>query len=142
MRIVIGGLRRNGGDGIRVGEKITPRVGVGVGRFAEHIEGMEIARSTRGCSVLQRFGDGTTEHELARQETQRFAHRHARHGFAQPLHQTVHRCAEVVGRSGHVPQGTPAQKQRPGRCVDQTGSGLTPMTRPVTAADLVRDQGI
>ena len=141
VRISGRGAAHDGGDRLRIGEKITARVGVCACRFAEHVVGIEVVRCARS-RLLHGFAYVAAEHELARQDLERLADCAARQRFTEALQQIAHQRAEVVvsGRIGT--QRAPGQEQRPGRCVDECGAGPADMARPIASANLVGNQCI
>ena len=71
------------GDGIRIGEVVTPRVRLGAGRFAQHVVGKAVALRLQLCGAGHGFAHVAPEHELVPELAHRLGDRSADDRLAQ-----------------------------------------------------------
>ena len=125
------------GDGIRIGEVVTPRVRLGAGRFAQHVVGEAVALRLRLCGAGHGFAHVAPEHELMPELAHGLGDRSADDRLAESPDRPVQYAGEAFLR---LAQHLAGEQQRPGGRVDQRRARLPEMRRPVRRADLVLDQ--
>ncbi len=141
------GRRRDDADRAGIGQVIAPRIGLGPGRFAQHVIAVGIAPGLQLAGAFHRRADILAQHELAAHLLHRPADRGADHRLAQPLD----RAAQVPGHARAASRFMPrfmvvkhlaGQHQRPGRGIDQRRRRMAEVAAPVRGGDLVLDQRI
>ncbi len=129
----------DGGDRAGIGKVIGAGVGLGPGRFAEHIVGIGIAARLHLGGPLHRAADVLAQDELAPHLFHRAGHGGTYHRLAQPFDRALQRPREP--RAALI-KNAARKHQRPCRSVDQRRCGMAEVLAPVRGRDLVFDQRV
>ena len=134
-----GGRPGDCGDRTGIGQVVTVGVGFGAGGLTQHVIAVGVALRLGIAGTAHRGFDGFAQDESPAHFLHRTADGSADHRLAQP----AHRGAQVARNTRFAVVEHPAgQHQRPGRGVDQAGSGATQMTAPIGGGDLILDQRV
>ena len=127
------------GDGGGVGEVVAACVGLGAGRFAQHVVRVRVALRLHRCRAARGFAHVASEHELVPELAHRLGDRGADDRLAETPDRFVQRPGQALLR---IAEHLAGQQQRPGGGVDQRRAGVAEVGRPVRRPDLVLDQCI
>ena len=134
------GGRANRVDGLLVRLQIALCIGIGGGRFAQHVVAVAKALFFIGAAVGQRLGNVLARHELLAHQLHGAVHALADQRLAALADHARQRRRQVLLAAGG--RELARQHQAPGRRVHEQRGRAAHMGTPVALADLVADQRI